>query len=574
MTDIESISGIHALRADYYPLLGQLMNEIGMAEIINKLAQPEGTQAKIDVGTYVALFIHHILGDVNIKMYRMEEFFLDKAIPLLIPWNPHVDLADLNDDRAARVLDSIWQANPQRVFSAVISSVISKHGISNDVIHTDTTSKSFYGAYNGNSDDWDAPQVVHGFSKDHRPDLKQLLFGVGTSGDGIPIIAEVTNGNESDMALNGRWVKNLRNLMKKEQDEFLLYIADSSLVTTENLKIRQKENIDIISRLPARFGIENELKNKAMITNNWEHIGKISEEKGAASYKAWNTIDKIEETSYRFIVVHSDHLDKRKLKRIEKSIAKEFDLQSKLMESLSKRRFACEEDAWIEVSKHKTSYPATYHDSIWEVEQRIEKCRRKKRGRPKKDEVPDHQIGFYVNAKLAVKKEIVRAESEIAGMFVLITSLTDVKKYPAEYVLKLYKGQYDVERIFRFIKNPAWVGAFCLKKNERLATLGYILLIAAVIYTLWERRVRMALAKADEKPIEGLNRVKTKKPTSYALQTIMSGILVLYRIRKEEMIIWLSKPLKNNQKRVLELSGFSSKIYEFGGILEKMENQS
>ena len=113
----------------------------------------------------------------------------------------------------------------------------------------------------------------------------------------------------------------------------------------------------------------------------------------------------------------------------------------------------------------------------------------------------------------------------------------------------------------------AWVGAFCLKKNERLASLGYVLLMAAVIYTLWERRVRLALANVYEKPIEGLNRVKTKKPTSYALQTIMSGILVLYRILNGEKVIWLSKPLTSNQKRVVELSGFSSEIYEFRGIV-------
>ena len=97
--------------------------------------------------------------------------------------------------------------------------------------------------------------------------------------------------------------------------------------------------------------------------------------------------------------------------------------------------------------------------------------------------------------------------------------------------------------------------------------------MAAVIYTLWERRVRLALANVYEKPIEGLNRVKTKKPTSYALQTIMSGILVLYRIRKRKMVIWLSKPLTSNQKRVVELSGFSSEIYEFRGIVLRNDRE-
>ena len=50
----------------------------------------------------------------------------------------------------------------------------------------------------------------------------------------------------------------------------VLYIlnvnSEIPMVTTENLKIRKKENIDIISRLPGRFGIEEELKKKATVS--------------------------------------------------------------------------------------------------------------------------------------------------------------------------------------------------------------------------------------------------------------------------------------------------------------------
>ncbi len=120
------------------------------------------------------------------------------------------------------------------------------------------------------------------------------------------------------MALNGRWVKNLRNIMQKEEDEFLLYIADSSLVTTSNLKMRREAKLDIISRLPGRFAIEGELKKNALNANNWEQIGRLSEAKDAASYKVWDTTGKINGYPYRFVVVHSDHKDKRKLKTLTK----------------------------------------------------------------------------------------------------------------------------------------------------------------------------------------------------------------------------------------------------------------
>lgn len=573
MVENESARGIYALRADWYPILGQIMKKMDLASTINRIVQPDDTQANIDPGTYVALFIHHILGDVNIKMYRMEEFFMDKALPLLIPWNPDVNLSEINDDRAARVLDLLWKANPQHVFGAVVSSVISKYALTTNILHADTTSKSFEGAYEENGDDITAPQIELGFSKDHRPDLKQLIFGVGATGDGIPIIAEVANGNESDMTLNGRWVKNLRRMMQKEGDEFLLYIADSSAVTTDNLRIRHDARIDFLSRLPGRFGIEEELKKKAIVADEWEDIGKLSEEKGAASYKLWNTTGAIDGYSYRFVVVHSDHMDERKLKSLRKKVQHEYEANDKRIQKLSKRRFACKEDANIESTKHLATNSLAYHDITWEVQERMEKVKSGKRGRPKKGEVPKFQTNYFLCGRLVVKNDAVNTMSEIGGMFVLITTLTDVKKYPGRSILEQYKGQGNVERIFRFIKNPAWVGAFCLKKNERLAALGYVLLIAAVVYTIWERCVRKALARDGEEPIEGLNRQKTKKPTSFALQIVLTGILVLYRRQYGEMVIWLSRPLTHNQKRVIELSGFTSNIYEYRGNVKKnLEN--
>ncbi len=558
----EKYGNIHALRADYYPILGQLMEEIGLAGTINSIVQPYDTQVNVDAGTYVGLFIHHILGDVNIKMYKMDEFFKDKALPLLIPWKPDLSVVDINDDRAGRVLDALWEANPQQVFGAVVNSAIAVHGLSTDAVHVDTTSKSFHGAYEDDFEDETVPQVNLGYSKDHRPDLKQLIFGVGTTADGVPIIGEVANGNESDMTLNGRWVKNLRNIMQKEEDdEFLLYIADSSAVTTNNLRIRKEANIDIISRLPGRFGIEDELKKKAFNTDEWTPVGKLSQEKDAASYKVWDTSGEIDGQTYRFVVVHSDHKDKRKTKAVERSVKKEFDMNSKRIQKLLKRRFACMEDAYIEINRHNSDFQMGYHDIEWNIEERTEALKRTKRGRPKKGDVRQFQTGYYLSGRLLVREDAVNNALERCGMFVLITTLMDAKKYPARLVLEKYKGQGNVERIFKFIKNPAWIGAFCLKKQERLASLGYVLMMAAVIYTLWERRVRMALAVKDEKPIRGLNRQKTKKPTSYALQTVLSGILVLYMIHKGQMTIWLSKPLTNNQRRVVEMSGFTADIY-------------
>jgi transposase len=554
-------SVIHPLRADYYPILGHLMNELHLPDRINKIVEPPSSQSILDPGTFVALIIHHVLGDVNLKLYRMYEFFEDKALPLMIPWKSDIALAEINDDRAGRVLDEIWRAGPQKVFSTVVDAAIQYHALQTDTIHADTTSKSFYGAFEQQNDCQGVPMITYGHSKDSHPDLKQILFDVGTTQDGIPIIAEVDHGNASDMAINGRWVRNMRTILKKDDDEFLLYVADSALVTTENLAIRKDLHIDILSRLPGRFGLEEELQKRAIQADQWENIGRLSNDKKAARYKLFDTTGEIEGITYRFVVVHSDHKDQRKEKALKKAVKKEYDSGMNALNELANRGFVCEQDASIEIDKAMKKLNHEYHTVEWSIKPQTEKMKRDKRGRPRKDESVDEQTRYYVIGSMKLDQAKYELESQLCGLFVLITTLMDHKKYPAKLLLEKYKGQDQVERIFRFIKNPAWIGAFCLKTPERIVALGYILLMAAVIYTLWERRVRKILMDKNIEPIEGLNRQPTHKPTAFAMQIIMSALLVQSTVVDDKLLIWLPRPLKRNQRRVVEMSGFSESIY-------------
>ena len=91
-----------------------------------------------------------------------------------------------------------------------------------------------------------------------------------------------------------------------------------------------------------------------------------------------------------------------------------------------------------------------------------------------------------------------------------------------------------MENVFKFIKDPALVGAYCSKNPERIVAFGYILLMAAQVYTILERVVRKNLENPDEEPVEGLNRQKTKKPTAYAIEYVLSAILVM-RVQKKEI---------------------------------------
>ena len=387
------------------------------------------------------------------------------------------------------------------------------------------------------------------------------MFGTATSSDGIPILGEVMSGNTSDMTFNNGWIKKVRQALQKNDDDFLLYTADSAAVTEDNLKLFKEYHVDMISRLPERYGLAEELIDQAIMAGNWIEIGSLSEAKKAATYKSVSFERELCGDIYRFVVFHSTSLDKRKLKTLDSKIEKEKLELIKKAEEESKREFFCEEDARAEIDKFQKENKSKFHTITSEIIEVEKTIKRNKRGRLKKGEIQPKEKRFLVKFELGQDITACNQEQERCGLFVLITTLKDIEKYPDREILSQYKGQQAVENIFKFIKDPTLVGAYCLKNPERIVAFGYILLMAAQVYTILERIVRKNLEKPEEGPVEGLNRQKTKKPTAYAIEYVLSAILVI-RILKKKCEEWvLSKDMNNNQKRILKLAGFNESIY-------------
>ncbi len=122
-------------------------------------------------------------------------------------------------------------------------------------------------------------------------------------------------------------------------------------------------------------------------------------------------------------------------------------------------------------------------------------AKRSKKGRPKKDEIPLKEKRHILRFEPVQDSQACKHEQDKCGLFVLITTLRDTEKYPDREVLSQYKGQQSVENIFKFIKDPTFVGAYCLKNPERIIAFGYILLMAAQVYTILERLVRKKTCK-------------------------------------------------------------------------------
>ncbi|MEO6811658.1 MAG: DUF4277 domain-containing protein [Isosphaeraceae bacterium] len=113
-------------------------------------------------------------------------------------------LLSLNDDRVGRCLDRLFDADVPSLTLAIVSHAVREFAVNLDELHNDSTTVTFHGGYEAADHQRTLRgklrlAVTHGHNKDHRPDLKQLLYILIISRDGaVPVHFRVDNGNATD----------------------------------------------------------------------------------------------------------------------------------------------------------------------------------------------------------------------------------------------------------------------------------------------------------------------------------------------------------------------------------------
>lgn len=116
---------------------------------------------------------------------------------------PGLTAQDFSDDAIARTLDKISAAGVESLFGQISLAGLAAFNVPTCHLHADTTSISLAGAYEEcEEDDYEGLSVCHGYSKDKRPDLKQVVMGKVVTEHGIPLVSMPLDGNTSDTEFN------------------------------------------------------------------------------------------------------------------------------------------------------------------------------------------------------------------------------------------------------------------------------------------------------------------------------------------------------------------------------------
>jgi transposase len=183
------------------PLVNQRLERVRLEQFLRQHLPPDGRRMAVPTARGLLLLLRNVLLSRE-PLYGLGEW-AERFAPDLLGMQ-ETDLEHLNDDRMGRCLDRLFQADVPRLVLDVVRHVIQEFQVSLDELHNDSTTISFHGAYDSAKEEEKRGTkqrlaVLFGHSKDHRPDLKQLLYILTVTEDGgVPVYFTSASGNVSD----------------------------------------------------------------------------------------------------------------------------------------------------------------------------------------------------------------------------------------------------------------------------------------------------------------------------------------------------------------------------------------
>ena len=309
---------------------------------------------------------------------------------------------------------------------------------------------------------------------------------------------------------------------------------------------------------------------EAVDGETWTHLGCLAENasvknRPCAVYRIMEKSVVLYGEKYRAVVVHSNSHDKRRQKKLEKTIRKSHgDILKET--SANPCRFFCRADADAAATR-----AGKLSGKLHKVTVTVSAEELPTRGRPPKDTPRKTRQEYVLAFNVELDAEAVAREREQAGCFVLLTNAPESGEngMDGKKVLLTYKGQYGVESDFGFLKDPLVVNDLFLKKPSRIEALGMILIISLVIWRLMERSLRTYVENTGIK-LPGWDKKMTDRPTAFMMSTKFININVI-KIGNRRLI---PRGLRKEIPPYLKALGVDEKVFtELNSMCEPIIRQ-
>jgi transposase len=470
---------LRALRVGALPILNSIIERMGVAdELTLALKNPGYCDALLAL-------IKNILVERN-ALYAVGEWasLYDAGL---------VAQGKIGDDKLRRALDRLFTADRATLQTRIVLAAMNGFDLKMERIHNDTTSVMVRGAYDGQNAK--AVQLKRGHSKEHRPDLKQLVYSLCVTSDGaVPVHFKAYDGNQTDDGIHLETWSRIRTLLQHPR---FIYVADCKLCTERNLRTIDGERGFFVTIVP-KTRSEVAKFTEAVVAGDvrWEEILRKRADRNDTAF------DVVE------CAVGPYHLregftlhwyrSSQKKKRDERDRNERIERAQERLEALDLVRMrGPKTDAAIRkrVDEILTQHQAKEWIAVDVKWHPVEKFKAVTRGKPKADTHFRRIVHKVPRLHITTNAATIARSAAMDGIFPLTTN---TKEKPVD-VYKIYKYQPMIEKRHALLKSTLDVAPIWLKKNVRIEALMFLEFIAQMVAALVERALRQRMA---EKKIE------------------------------------------------------------------------
>ena len=498
------MASVHVERLDHLGLIAYMIKDLDLISMIDARLVPD-EQEEITPGEAVAGMILNGLGFANRPLSLTPQFFTNKPLDLL--FRPGVRAEMFNRFKLGRTLDEVQAYGCDLLFSELALASCTQERIEQRFHHLDTTSFSLSGNYVPESDQ-QAICITHGYSKDHRPDLKQVVLELLVSQDGgVPLVSKSWDGNTSDTPIFKERAEALMAAFARSSTPRYL-VADAKLYTEDTAAALA--NLGFITRIPGTLKLVSQVITQALEEDRWHRLDETTRYYG------------LELCHYgmaqRWLVVSSQAAMERAEASITKAQQREWDAIEKQLLHLHAKRFETPEAAQAALQALAQGW--RYHQL--DTSQLIDHKRYAGKGRPTSTS-PLKAIEWQMRAQVRPAQKVLEGHKQQSACFVIGTNIQACQVSDAE-VIRAYKAQSGVEGGFRFLKDPLFfVSSLFVKKPSRIQGLLMVMTLALLVYALTQRRLRQHLADRHE-TIPNQIHQPTERPTLRWVFQLLEGI--------------------------------------------------
>jgi transposase len=557
--------GLVSHRLGALPVINHFLDRIGLDTALQRWLPEPDRRFKLTPATAIRLLVVNLLVG-RAPLYGLGEWAAPYAPGLL--GLPGGDTGWLNDDRVGRALVTLFDADRASLLTDLIVGVIGEFSVDTSEMHNDSTSVSVHGQYE-TADGTPrrgkpTPAVTFGHSKDHRPDLKQLVWILTVAADGsVPMAYRLADGNTCDDPTHiPTWDALVKVLGRRE----FLYVADSKLCSGNAMRHIDGQGGRFVTVLPRTRGEDKWFRD--WIQNNppqWAEAIRLPGERLGDLPRVWSTLPSPLPSAegYRIIWVHSTVKAARdehtRRCRIQAGVAAIEELNTRLAGPKTRLKTHAAVEAAADKALADTGAARWIEVTVTETVQ--DSFRQGKRGRPGAATRYRRSTRTRHSLTWATRDDMIAYDAASDGCFPLVTN-DSVQRLPDKEVLVAYRYQPNLERRHHLLKSVQDADPVWLRDPARIEAIFCCQFLALLVGALIERQIRTAMRHADQKSIPIYPELReSQAPSAERIFNVFTHLTRHELRRDDELVQTFEAELTPQQQQILDLLGVPASAY-------------